>query len=73
MPRYTFRLESADDEEPQTDSQALENDEVAVHVARRMMGPRHRSIRVGREAGHAVEWLGAWDLREREVAWRSEG
>lgn len=72
MPQYTFRLDTAGTGEAETITQVLENDEVAVHVARRMLGARAARLRVGRGAGELVEWLGAWETQSRHAAWRDE-
>lgn len=73
MPQYIFRLDFAAAGEPETIIQVLENDEVAVHVARRMLGARRACMHVGRGSGEAIEWLGAWEPQSRHVAWRDEG
>jgi hypothetical protein len=72
MPQYTFRFDPAPEDRPDHLVQALENDEVAVHVARRMLGPNGR-VRVGRGAGEGVEWLGAWEAQSRSASWRDQG
>lgn len=73
MPQYTFHVDPASGGEPDRIVQALENDEVAVHVARRMLGVGRASVRVGRGAGEAVAWIGAWETQSRRAAWRDEG
>lgn len=73
MPQYIFRLDPASEDGAEAIVQTLENDEVAVHVARRMLGVGRASVRVGRGAGEAVRWLGAWETRSRRAAWREEG
>jgi hypothetical protein len=73
MPQYTFRIDPAPAGEPESVTQILENDEVAVHVARRMLGAQRACMRVGRGAGEAIEWLGAWEAQSRHAAWRNEG
>jgi hypothetical protein len=73
MPQYTFHLDPAPEDEADPIVQVLENDEVAVHAARRMLGVGRICVRVGRGAGEAVEWLGAWETQSRCAAWRDEG
>jgi hypothetical protein len=72
MPQYIFRLDPASEDDADAIVQTLENDEVAVHVARRMLDVGRASVRVGRGAGEAVQWLGAWETQSRRAAWRDE-
>ncbi|CAN7442267.1 hypothetical protein LJR219_002883 [Phenylobacterium sp. LjRoot219] len=73
MPQYTFCIEPDSAGAPETTTEVFENDEVAVHVARRALGGRHASVRVGRGAGEAVEWIGAWRAGPRQAAWSDAG
>lgn len=73
MPQYTFHLEADPAGAPETTTAVFENDEVAVHVARRTLGTRRASVRVGRGAGEAVEWIGAWQAGPLQVAWSDAG
>jgi len=69
MPQYTFRIDPGSGGEPETAIEVFENDEVAVHVARRRLGARRATLQVGRGAGEAVQWIGAW-RGGRHVEWR---
>lgn len=73
MPQYTFRIDPGATGGPETTTEVFENDEVAVHVARRTLGARQASLRVGRGVGEAVEWIGAWLVGPRHVAWSDGG
>jgi hypothetical protein len=73
MPQYTFHVDPMSGGEPSRVVKVLENDEVAVHVARRMLGVDGACVRVGRGAGEDVKWLGAWEAQSRRAAWREEG
>lgn len=73
MPHYTFQVYPASAGEPERTVQRLENDEVAVHVARRMLGIGRTSVGVGRGVGEEIEWLGAWETQSRRAAWRDAG
>lgn len=69
MPQYTFRIEPGSaGGGPELITEVFENDEVAVHVARRRLGARDAALHVGRGAGDSVEWIGAW-RGGRHVAW----
>lgn len=72
MPQYTFHVDPTGEDAPERRVQALENDEVAVHVARRMLGAGPTRVRVGRGAGESVQWLGAWETQSRRAEWRDE-
>jgi len=72
MPQYTFQVAPASDGAPDRIVQSLENDEVAVHVARRLLSVGCASVRVGRGAGEGIDWLGAWESQSRRAAWRDE-
>ena len=73
MPQYTFRIEAPTAEASETLVEEFENDEVAVHVARRRLGARRASLRVGRGVGDNVEWIGVWDAAARHAAWLEPG
>lgn len=73
MPQYTFQTAPGPAGEPETTIEVFENDEVAVHVARRRLGARPASLRIGRGVGEAVEWIGAWLGGSRHVAWSDGG
>lgn len=69
MPKYTFRIDPGPAGGSETTTEVFENDEVAVHVARRRLGTRQVSVQVGRGVGEAVRWIGAWQ-GGRRVEWR---
>jgi len=69
MPQYTFRIDAGGAGGPETTTETFENDEVAVHVARRRLGARPVALQVGRGAGEAVRWIGVWQ-GGRHVEWR---
>lgn len=69
MPQYTFRIDAGAAGGPETTTEVFENDEVAVHVARRRLGARRATLQVGLGTGEAVRWIGAWQ-GGRHVEWR---
>jgi hypothetical protein len=69
MPQYTFRIDVGAAGEPETTTEVFENDEVAVHVARRRLGARAAALQVGRGVGEAVRWIGVWQ-GGRRGEWR---
>lgn len=72
MAEYTFNVEGDDLKTEHVQVRILEDDEAAVHVAARLLGPGHVAVSVGRGEGDAVEWLGAWDWCDGQPRWAPE-
>ncbi len=72
MPQYTFRIDPAGEGEAEIRTETLENDEVAVHVGRRLLDARRAAVRVGRGVGDSVQWIGLWAAGGRHVAWSEQ-
>lgn len=68
MAVYTLVITGSDGHQHTTLSE-FASDEMAVGDARGVVTEEHRSIAVGRGAGEAVEYLGAWDWAEDGVRW----
>jgi hypothetical protein len=67
---YTFDIPADDFHEGHRETRLLENDEVAVHVAARLLRQEHAAVLVGRGSGQDVEWLGSWEWQDGGPQWR---
>lgn len=71
MPAYTLVITAADGREHITLSD-FPSEEVAISDAGQFVSAEHPSVAIARDAGEAMDFLGAWDWGDGQHRWTRE-